>query len=305
MKQQLNRQYKPLEPQRAMDRTTGNQIQEKPRKDLYLNKNIEQKVNERTIEIVQIAKELAARNKELKRANKQLESFAYTVSHDLQEPLRSISLFTQLLEQEYTEKLDEQGQEYIGFITNSAMRMQTLVRDVLAYARAATNEETWLNVDLNGLVQTLIIDLQAIIQETEAKIVVDRLPTVLVNPTEISQLLRNLITNSLKFRSERKPCIKIASQLKDNQWLITVEDNGIGIEPQYRDKIFQPFSRLHSQDQYSGSGIGLAICKKIVERYRGIIGVKSKPGQGSTFYFTLPQSTCPIDSINSLSHGRK
>lgn len=257
---------------------------------ININQQLEQKVSQGAAEIVQIAKELAAKNCELNLVNQQLESFAYTVSHDLQEPLRSINLFSQLLQEEYQEELEPQAQEYLGYIIGSATRMQTLVRDILAYSRVGTSTQTKLNIDLNRVLETVQIDLQGIIQETKVKIIVEDLPTVLVNPTEISQLFRNLISNSIKFRSDRQPQIKITARLQDNQWLITVEDNGIGIESEYQKIVFQAFKRLHSQEQYSGSGIGLAICQKIVERHQGYIGVQSQPGKGSTFYFTLSES---------------
>lgn len=256
--------------------------------NIEINRQLERKVSQGAAEIVQIAKELAAKNCELNLANKRLESFAYTVSHDLQEPLRSINMFTQLLQQEYREDLEPQAREYLGYITGSAERMQTLVRDILAYSRAGTSKRTWREIDLNQLLETVQIDLRGIIQETEAEIVVGDLPTVMVNPTEIGQLFRNLISNSIKFRGDRKPVIKVSSQLQDNQWLFTVEDNGIGIEAEYREIVFQAFKRLHPQEQYSGSGIGLAICQKIVDRHQGYIGVESQSGKGSIFYFTLP-----------------
>ena len=268
--------------------TIDNLIAKQP--NININRQLEQKVSNSAAEIVQIAKELAAKNCELNLVNQQLESFAYTVSHDLQEPLRSINLFSQLLQEEYQEELEPQAQEYLGYIIGSATRMQTLVRDILAYSRVSTSTQTKLNVDLNRLLETVQIDLQGTIQETKAKIIVEDLPTVLVNPTEISQLFRNLISNSIKFKSDRQAQIKITALLQDNQWLITVEDNGIGIESEYQKIVFQPFKRLHSQEQYSGSGIGLAICQKIVERHQGYIGVQSQPGKGSTFYFTLPKS---------------
>jgi light-regulated signal transduction histidine kinase (bacteriophytochrome) len=268
--------------------TTGNQLQNQQTHYYQINQKLEQTISHKTAEVVQFVKELAVKNQELKIVNKQLENFAYTVSHDLQEPLRSINMFTQLLEKEYGEELDEQAKEYISYILGSAERMQSLIRDVLVYSRAGKSEQTWLNVDLNQLITNVMIDLQGIIQETEAKIIIHYLPTVLVNPTEISQLFSNLITNSIKFKSQQKPRIEIGSQLKEDYWLISVKDNGIGIDRQYQDKIFHAFKKLHSQEQYSGNGVGLAICQKIVERHQGKIGVKSQLGKGSIFYFTLP-----------------
>ena len=199
-------------------------------------------------------------------------------------------MFTQLLEEEYRGKLDEQAQEYFDYITGSATRMQALIRDLLAYSRIGKQEQTRSNIDLNQLIETAIIDLQGIIQETQAEIIIGDLPTVSINPTEISQLLRNLISNSLKFRSKQKPRIEITSELKQDRYSISVKDNGIGIEPEYHSKIFQVFKRLHSQEQYSGSGVGLSICQKIVERHQGKIEVESQLGKGSTFSFTLPKS---------------
>ena len=269
---------------------TNNMLQKRQTRYYDFERQLEQKVQERTAEIVRVAQQLAASNRELRTANQELESFARTLSHDLQEPLRSLSMFTQLLEEEYREKLDEQAQEYFDYITGSATRMQALIRDLLAYSRVGKHEHTRTNIDLNQLVETAIIDLQGIIQETEAEIIVDDLPTVSVNPTEISQLLRNLISNSLKFRSKEKPRIEITSELKKERWSIAIKDNGIGIEPEHHSKIFQVFKRLHSQEQYSGSGVGLSICQKIIERHQGTIEVKSQLGKGSTFSFTLPKA---------------
>ena len=288
MNQQSLQHNRELSPNIMVHQTIDNLIAKQP--IVNIERQLEQKVSQGAAEIVQIAKELAAKNCELNLVNQQLESFAYIVSHDLQEPLRSINLFTQLLQQECQEDLEPQAQEYLGYIIGSAARMQTLVRDILAYSRVGTSKQTRLNVDLDRLLETVQIDLQGTIRETKAKIVVEELPTVLVNPTEISQLFRNLISNSIKFKSDRQPQIKITARLQDNQWLITVEDNGIGIETEYQKIVFQAFKRLHSQEQYSGSGIGLAICQKIVERHQGYIGVQSQPGKGSTFYFTLPKS---------------
>jgi light-regulated signal transduction histidine kinase (bacteriophytochrome) len=288
MNQQFLQHNRELSHNIMVHQTIDNLIAKQP--IININQQLEQKVSQGAAEIVQIAKELAAKNCELNLVNQQLESFAYTVSHDLQEPLRSINLFTQLLLQEYQEDLEPQAQEYLGYIIGSAARMQTLVRDILAYSRVGTSKQTRLNVDLNRLLETVQIDLQGTIRETKAKILVEELPTVFVNPTEISQLFRNLISNSIKFKSDRQPQIKITARLQDNQWLITIEDNGIGIETEYQKIVFQAFKRLHSQEQYSGSGIGLAICQKIVERHQGYIGVQSQPGKGSTFYFTLPKS---------------
>ena len=269
--------------------TIDNQTVSHKKKDCQIQGKLEKKISKDAAEFVQIAKDLSNSNQQLKTVNKQLESFAYTVSHDLQEPLRSITMFAQLLEEEYRDTLAEEAQEYLDYIVGSASRMQSLIHDVLEYSRAGKDEQTWLTTDLNQLLESVIIDLQGTIKKTKADIVIKELPNVLINPTEIHQLFRNLISNSLKFRSHKKPRVEIASTLQDNHWLITVKDNGIGIESQYQQKIFRAFKRLHSQETYSGNGIGLAICQKIVESHQGKIGVQSCLGKGSTFYFTLPQ----------------
>ena len=274
----------------VVHQTLENQIAKQHQNHRHIKGRLEQKISKDTAEIIQAAKNLSHSNQQLQHVNKQLESFAYTVSHDLQEPLRSISMFAQLLDEEHRDSLTVEAQEYLSYIVDSATRMQSLIHDVLDYSRAGKNEQTWLKTDLNQLLDGVIIDLQGIIQQTQATIVVKELPTIVVNPTEIHQLFSNLIANSLKFRSKKKPLIEITSVLQNNQWLITVKDNGIGIEPQYQHKIFKAFKRLHSQEQYSGNGIGLAICQKIVESHQGRIGVKSQLGKGSKFYFTLPQS---------------
>lgn len=253
-----------------------------------INKRLEEKTSKDTAEIVQIAKSLSESNEQLKVANKQLESFAYTVSHDLQEPLRSINMFAQLLEEEHSSNLNTEAQEYLNHIINSAGRMQTLIRDLLEYSRAGKNEQTWIEIDLNQIVKGVIVDLQGIIKDTEAEIVIDTLPTIIANPTEIHQLFCNLITNSIKFAGNKKPRINITSKLQYKQWLISVKDNGIGIENKHHHRVFRAFKKLHTQEQYPGSGVGLAICQKIVERHQGKIGVHSQLGKGSTFYFTLP-----------------
>ena len=253
------------------------------------NAELEQRVAERTAELVQAKKQLETANADLLNSNQELEKFAYVVSHDLQAPLRSLSMFTQLFSQEYQEHLDNQADEYISYISDSAARMQTLIKDLLAYSRAGKNEQTWILVNLEDILNQIMVNLQSHIAENNAKIIVKNLPTLVANPIEIKQLLQNLITNGIKFCSEANPIIEIDTQSQKYQWLISVKDNGIGIEPQYTHQIFQIFQRLHSQDKYPGSGIGLAICQKIVEHYGGNIWVESSREEGSTFYFTLPK----------------
>ena len=254
-----------------------------------LNQELEHRVAERTAELVRAKKQLETVNIELRNSNQELEKFAYIVSHDLQAPLRSLSMFTQLLAQEYREKLDSQADEYISYIAGGAMRMQTLIQDLLTYSRAGKNEQTWVSVNLAEILNQVILNLQANITENKAKITVKNLPTIIANPVEMSQLLQNLIANGIKFRSKIEPKIEIDTVSQGKRWLISVKDNGIGIEKQHRQQIFQLFQRLHTDNQYPGTGIGLTICQKIVERYGGSIWVESVVGKGSIFYFTLPK----------------
>ncbi|QIR35292.1 PAS domain S-box protein [Tolypothrix sp. PCC 7910] len=245
---------------------------------------------------------------ELQRSNQELEQFAYVASHDLQEPLRAVTSFTQMLAKRYQGQLDAKADMYIEFIVDGAIRMQQLVRDLLAYSRAGRYELKLQSVDYNALLEQVKKDLQISITETQALITAEPLPTVLADPSQMSNLLLNLISNSLKYRSELPPKVYISAQkntltLTDphfpencnplcatfqEEWIFMVQDNGIGIEPQYAERIFGIFQRLHASDEYSGTGLGLAICKKIVERHGGRIWVDSQLGQGATFYFTLP-----------------
>ncbi len=261
-----------------------------PLQDNYyqINRQLEQQMAIDRAELIQYANQLAVKNSKLERANKELKSFAHTVSHDLQEPLRSVGMFSELLQLEYESSLDEQAQEYLSYIVGSVKRMDVLIRDLLSYSQVGKSEQTWVRTDLQQLTKEVIGDLQASIKATEATLKINSLPTVIVNPTEISQLLSNLISNSLKFRSQQKPVISVSSELRHDQWLITVTDNGIGIKPEYQEHIFEIFKRLHPQNHHPGSGIGLAICQKIVERHGGEIGVSSQYGEGASFYFTLP-----------------
>ena len=232
---------------------------------------------------------LIIEKQELEAANQELEEFVSTVSHDLQAPLRSLTMFAELLAKEYQNELDEVGAKYIQHITDSGVRMQTLIQDLLLYSRAGKSQQTWVFVNLNTILDKVNLDLQAAIAETQAVIVVEDLPTIFVNPSEITQVFQNLIDNAIKFCSrEQQPWIEIKAQQKQENWLISVKDNGIGIEPEFQEQIFQVLQRLHPPEAYPGTGIGLAICQKIIKRYDGKIWVESEPGKGSTFYFTFP-----------------
>ncbi len=221
-------------------------------------------------------------------SNRELEQFAFIASHDLQEPLRKIQAFGDRLGTKYRDKLDKEGKEYLTRMQNAAKRMQQFIRDLLKYSRVATHPEPPDTVDLREAVMDVISDLELIIQRWGADVEVFELPAVKVEKSQIRQLFQNLIANALKFHGEKQPHIKIYSRRTDHDCQIFVEDNGIGFDEKYLDRIFAPFQRLHGRSAYEGTGMGLAICRKIVERHGGSITAKSKPGAGSTFIITLP-----------------
>ncbi|MGE5411664.1 MAG: PAS domain S-box protein [Clostridiales bacterium] len=224
---------------------------------------------------------------ELKRSNQELERFAYIASHDLQEPVRMVKSFAQLLEKYKDKQLDDKAMSYLNYISEGAGRMQQLIADLLQYSRLTTQAKAFEPVECNELIKEVLVDLKFKIEEEKAVINFSRLPVVYGDRTQLRQLFQNLIHNSLKFRSERAPEISIKCEKRKDQWLFSVRDNGIGIESEYFDRIFVIFQRLHERDKYPGTGIGLAVCKKIVERHGGNVCVDSEPGKGTTFYFTL------------------
>jgi PAS domain S-box-containing protein len=225
---------------------------------------------------------------ELQRSNRELEEFASVVSHDLQEPLRAVTGFTQLLIQEYQDQLDESAQEYITYIVDAAVRMRQLIYDLLAYSRTSSCLQNVAPTDCNAVVREAIANLQVAIVQSNATITHDPLPTVSADKTQLLQLFQNLISNAVKFRRDERPQVHISVQLRNQEWLFAVRDNGIGIQAMYLEEIFEVFKRLHTRSEVSGTGIGLAICKKIVERHGGRIWTESQPGLGSIFYFTIP-----------------
>ncbi|TFF99206.1 MAG: hypothetical protein EU541_05560 [Promethearchaeota archaeon] len=225
---------------------------------------------------------------ELKRSNKDLQQFAYVASHDCKEPLRAIISFSELLKEEYSNVLDEEGREYIKFIEDGAMRMRYLINDLLHFSRVKTKAKKPQLVDINNVIKDIKKNLHNAIKENNATIIYEDMPTIMVDRTHILQLFQNLISNSIKFRREKPPEIKIGFEKKEKYWEFYVKDNGIGIEEEYFDRIFDIFQRLHTREEYEGSGIGLAICKRIIERFGGKIWVESEVGKGSTFFFTIP-----------------
>jgi len=227
-------------------------------------------------------------NHQLQRSNQDLEQFAYAASHDLREPLRKIRSYSDLLVKRYQGQLDERADKYIHYITDSVIRMQALITDLLTYSRVSRNELVLEPTDLGEILQQTLTDLSPAIEENQVIINTATLPIVQANPLQIGQVLQNLIANAIKFRREQPPQVNIQVDCQDNFWQISIQDNGIGIDPNYSDRIFAIFQRLHYREEYPGTGIGLAICQKIVERHGGKIWVESELGQGSTFYFTLP-----------------
>jgi light-regulated signal transduction histidine kinase (bacteriophytochrome) len=226
---------------------------------------------------------------EIQRANEELQQFARIVSHDLNEPLRTMRTYAQLLARRAKGKLDEAEGEYLAFVADAAQRMQQMLSDLLAYTHAggAVSEST--AVDCEAVLAQVVSDLQVANTEQHAAITHDSLPTVSGDATRLKQVFQNLIGNALKFRDSTPPRVHVSAQYLNGQWQFAVRDNGIGIDPAQSGQLFQVFQRLHTHHEYPGTGIGLAICKKIVERHGGRIWVESRPGEGSTFYFTIDE----------------
>ncbi len=241
-------------------------------------------------ELMNTQDELRETINKLETSNMELEQFAYVASHDLQEPLRMVTSFTQLLEKRYKGHIDEEADEYIGFVVDGSHRMKDLIDDLLAFSRLNTQAGEFKLVSLHLLVDDVVKNLKPSIDENNAQITYNKLPTMMVDPSQISQLFQNLISNAIKFHGEKPPKIHISSEQSDNERIFTVSDNGIGIDPEHQKQIFSIFKRLHTREEYDGTGIGLSICKKIVERHGGRIWVESELGKGSTFYFTIPKT---------------
>lgn len=239
-----------------------------------LNGELERRVEERT--------------QELSRMNEELRQFAYVASHDLQEPLRTVASYAQLLARRYSGKLDKDADEFIQYMVGGVTRMHTLLNDMLAYSRVTESKDRPLSAaNLDSVVQSAMMNLSLTIRENHAEIRKDPLPTVQGDEIQLTQVFQNLIGNAIKYKSAETPIIQISSEEKDDEWIITVADNGIGIDPQYADRIFGIFKRLHGRE-LPGTGMGLAICKRIIERHNGRIWVESEPGKGSRFSFSLP-----------------
>jgi signal transduction histidine kinase len=238
---------------------------------------LEARVNERTAE--------------LQRSNAELEQFAYVASHDLQEPLRKVVGYTQLLGKRYRGQLDANADEFIGYAVDAASRMQLLIQDLLTYSRVGRLQKELAPVDCESVLTQILRSLQPLIEESKALVTHDPLPTLPADAGQFAQLFQNLIANAIKFHGDQAPQVHITARRDEHDWVFSVHDNGIGIEPQYAERIFRMFQRLHSREAYPGTGIGLAICQKIVQRHGGRIWVESQIGQGATFSFTIPAVT--------------
>jgi light-regulated signal transduction histidine kinase (bacteriophytochrome) len=241
-----------------------------------------------TAELAQRYVDLAEVNRALADSNVELERFAYVVSHDLQEPLRMVSSFTQLVSARYGGKLDKEADEFIGFASAGASRMQRLLTGLLSYSRATGGTGTLEPVELEDVMGAVKADLRIAIQESRATVTSAPLPRVLGQTEELHQVLQNLIANALKFHGAEPPRVHVSATRQGDRWQVSVRDNGIGIERSQHERVFEMFRRLHKEEEYPGAGVGLAICKRIVERRQGRIWVESEPGRGATFHFTVP-----------------
>jgi PAS domain S-box-containing protein len=229
---------------------------------------------------------------ELKRSNEELQQFAYVSSHDLQEPLRMVASYTQLLAKRYKGRLDSDADEFIAFAVDGCNRMQGLIQDLLAYSRAGTNGKVFCEVSAEDALQQALTNLRITIEQSGAFVSHDSLPVIKTDETQLTQVFQNLVGNAIKYRSAEAPRVHVsATNNGGNEWIFSLRDNGLGIAPQYFEKIFVLFQRLHGRNEFEGTGIGLAICKKVLERLGGRIWVESQPEKGSTFYFALPGRT--------------
>jgi light-regulated signal transduction histidine kinase (bacteriophytochrome) len=245
------------------------------------------------------ASELERINEELRRSNTEMEQFAHVASHDLQEPLRMVTSYLQLIEHRYSAHLDAAGKEFIGFAVDGAKRMKALIAGLLDLSRAGTGVATLSAVAVDSVLQNALDNLKTVIDESGARVTAGTLPSVIADPVLLTQVFQNLIGNAIKFQKLAAPLVHISAQRQAGEWVFSINDNGIGIDPRHFDKIFKIFERLHSSEEFAGSGIGLAVTRKIVERHGGKIWVESQPGTGSTFYFSIAAEPALASAANS------
>jgi len=259
-------------------------VEERTRELAKANEELQSEITQREKAAAKLKQTLA----ELKRSNTELEQFAYVISHDLQEPLRMVSSYVQLLERRYKGRLDSDADEFIAYAVDGATRMRKIINDLLDYSRVTTRGKPFKPTNCKAVLDRTLANLRMAIEEYGAVVTHDPLPTVMADDVQLVQLFQNLIGNAVKFHGEEPPRVHVSAEQKGNEWVFSVRDNGIGIDLEYAERIFQIFQRLHSRTEYRGTGIGLAICKRIVERHGGRIWVDSQPVEGSTFYFTIP-----------------
>jgi PAS domain S-box-containing protein len=242
---------------------------------------------------------LALRGAQLARSNRELEQFTYIASHDLQEPLRMVGSYTQLLEQRYADRLDADAREFLRYAREGATRMRELIDALLSYSRLDTRAQPFRAVSMEKVLTLVLANLREAIAQSRAELTLDALPDVEGDPVQLGQVLQNLIGNAIKFHGPNPPRISVGADRFGPDWRFHVRDDGIGIPPEYQDRIFVLFSRLHSREEYPGTGIGLSICKKVVERHGGKLWVEStgRPGEGTTFFFTLPAERKPVAEV--------
>jgi light-regulated signal transduction histidine kinase (bacteriophytochrome) len=246
---------------------------------------------------------LIERSEDLARSNADLEQFAYVASHDLSEPLRKVANFCQLLERQYADQLDDKARQYIAYAVDGAKRMQVLIGDLLAFSRVGRTTESFEPVDTEYALDRALAALDERVQDSDAEIVRSPLPVVDGDATLLAALFQNLIGNALKYRNpDRQPRIDVTAEKEESDWVFTVSDNGIGIDRQYAERIFTIFQRLHLRDQYGGTGIGLALCRKIVEFHRGKIWLGESDEPGATFHFTIPEHRDPAETAALDEH---
>ncbi|QLK26866.1 ATP-binding protein [Natrinema zhouii] len=226
--------------------------------------------------------------RQLEESNQRLEQFAYAASHDLQEPLRMVSSYLELIERRYGDELDEDGEEFLDYAIDGSERMKEMIEGLLEYSRVDTQGEPFEPVDLDEVLANVRKDLELQIEETQTTIETDELPRVEGDESQLRQLFQNLLSNAIEYTGDEAPRIDVSAERDTEEWIISVRDNGIGIDPEDQDRVFEVFQRLHSQEEHSGTGIGLALCKRIVERHGGEIRIDSAPGEGTTFTFSLP-----------------